>query len=367
MLPDVSEFKKFYGLLLSSAPRGYIPHLFVAEVAGKAPISGRAWSHDKARLSFDEAIRWLKYNFNIAIAGMNDNLIIVDIDNESAIDPDTLVPTLSVRSRSRTGSHFFYYIDRIEDKKNIAIPDVGELRAQHQYVICAGSYVMTDPTTVPNDQQEFAGYYTLENAVPPTHITFNELPLMFRKQYIYNYLIPSIKDKMAEISRIFDAELPNDCQDRKSRSTLFDLEVVDVVHVPNHGGNFASPLHGSKNGKNCTYSDGWLHCFRCGCSHNALTCLAVMAGADTCSNAGYGHSHSCSGNSSIDMKNGQTSYRIWNYARQQGYIPTDDPPPSSALRWFVVEAGICRKDEIEEWRIPEWAYREARHLLRVNI
>ena len=362
--PD--EFKTFHSLLMSSAPHDYFPWIFVVDKMDKAPHLARgAWSLPKNRKPLDQAMNLMHRGFNLGIAGMDDHLIIVDIDNEDAIDDKTLVPTLSVRSRSRTGTHHFYYIDNIKDKRNIAVPNVGELRGQHQYVVCAGSYATTDPDTVPEDQRELAGQYTIENAIPPAHITFNDLPIIFRKQYNINYLMPSIKEKMASMSRIFDPPIDNG--DRKSKSVLFDLEVTDVVHVPTDGGNFASPLHGSKNGKNSTYSNGWLKCFRCGCSHNAITLLAVMAGIDTCSNAGFGHKHSCAGGSSIDMTNGATVYRVWDYARRNAYTDRDDHPPNVVLRWSVVEAGICREDEIDDWRIPDWAYVEGMRLLRSNI
>ena len=369
MKPDVSEFKKFYAMLLASAPDGYIPHLFVADKLDKRPHLARGpWSNIKNRITKAQAIKLMQRGFNIGIAGMNDNLIIVDIDNESAIDPDTLVPTLSVRSRSRTGSHYFYFIDRVEDKINIAVQGVGELRAQHQFVIVAGSYVPTDSDALPVDQIDHAGYYTVESAIPPAHIIFNDLPLIFRQQYTRNYLIPLIKDKMASISRIFDNNLSGDSCDRKSKSAIFDLAVPDVVHVPRDGRNFISPLHGSKNGQNCTYSNGWLHCFRCCVSHNAVTLLAVMAGVDSCANAGYGYKHSCAGRSSIDMTDGETCYRVWDFARRRHYLPADDPPPNAALRYFVVETGICNAEDIEDgWRVPAYAYAEGRRLLRANL
>lgn len=362
------EFVKFYNLLMQGAPEGFSPYFFVVDKSDKAPHLARgAWSKDKNKKTAEQALKLIKRGFNIGIAGMDDNLIILDIDDEDAIDPATIVPTLSVRSRSRTGTHNFYFIDDTNDKRNIAVPDVGELRAQHQYVVAAGSYAITDPDTVPDSARELAGFYTVENAVSPAHITFNQLPIIFRKQYIFNYLIPSIKDKFADMARIFDDE-PVHAGEQKSKSGLFDLEVPDVIHAPRDGRNFESPLHGSKNGKNSTYSNGWMHCFRCGVSHNATTLLAVMAGISTCEKAGFGHKYSASGRSSIDMTDGGTVYKIWDFARRNGYLPKNDPPPNVALRYFVVETGICNAEDIEDgWRIPSYAYAEGRRLLRANL
>jgi len=363
-----TEFAKFYNLLMQGAPEGYTPHFFVVDKSDKTPHTARgAWSTDKNTKTAEQSINLMRRGFNLGIAAMDDNLIIVDIDDEDAIDPATIVPTLSVRSRSRTGTHNFYYIDIIDDKRNIAVPNVGELRAQHQYVVCAGSYATTDPCNVPDSERELAGFYTVENNVPPTHITFNQLPLIFRRQYIFNYLIPSVKDRFADMARIFDDE-PMHTGEKRSKSGLFDLEVSDIVSVPRDGRNFESPLHGSKNGKNSTYSNGWMHCFRCGVSHNATTLLAVMAGISTCGSAGFGHKYSASGRSSIDMSDDETVYMIWDYARRNNYLPANDPPPNAALRYFVVETGICKEEDIEDgWRVPTYAYREAIHLLSTNI
>jgi hypothetical protein len=365
MQPNAAEFKKWYSLLMESSPPDYSPHLFVAEKHNKTPHTARgAWSLDKNRITAEQAIKLMRRGFNISIAGMpSDKLLIVDVDDESAIDLDTLVPTLSVRSRSRTGSHWFYFMDRIEDKRNIAVPEVGEIRCINQYVIAAGSYVTTDPENVPEDQQELVGFYTVENSIPPTHITFNQLPIIFRKQYIFNYLIPSIKDKFAVMARIFDDE-PIHTGEQKRKSGLFDLEIKDIMYIPRDKKNFTSIFHGSKNGKNSTYSDGLLHCFRCNVYHTAITSLAVMAGIATCSSAGHGHKYSSAGTSTIDMRDGATSYRIWSYAREQGYIPRSDTPPRSALNWFSTETGLCREDEIINGYLPDYAYFESIRLLR---
>jgi len=357
-MTDPNEFLEFYELLMTDAPTNYSPWLFTASKSDKIPHLARgSWSLLKNKKTVEQAVNLMRRGFNIGIAGMDDHLMILDVDDETAIDVGSLVPTLSVRSRSRTGSHHFYFIDDINKKRNIAVPGVGELRAQHQYVICCGSYTTTDPKTVPLNQRKHCGRYTLENAIPPAHITFQDLPEVFKRQYMLNYLIPSIKDKMSHLSRIFGDKLSSKTINRKSKSALSDLEVSDVVHVPRDGRNFASPLHGSKNGKNCTYSDGWLRCFRCGVSHNAITLLAVMAGIATCSSAGYGHKHSCAGGSSVNMSDGETVYAIWDFARRSGYIPKDDIPPYSVLVWYALkENRFETKYLIDGWQLPSNVY-----------
>ena len=168
MLPNPKEFAKFYNLLMQDAPTGYIPHLFVAEKSDKIPHTARgSWSMEKNRITAEQSIKLMSRGFNISIAGMpTDHLAIVDIDDEDAIDPTTIVPTLSVRSRSRAGTHNFYYIDNIADKRNISVPGVGELRSMQQYTIAAGSYVTTAIDTVPAIERELSGFYTVENGRP---------------------------------------------------------------------------------------------------------------------------------------------------------------------------------------------------------
>ena len=366
MTPDPTEFIRFNELLMTNAPPNYCPHFFVANKDQKIPHLARgSWSSTKNRKTAEQIVNLMYRGFNGGIAGMDDHLLIVDIDDENAIDPNSMVPTLSVRSRSRTGTHMFYYIDDIKDKINVAVQDVGELRSMHQYVIMSGSHVPTDPDTVPISQRAECGNYSIETAIPPAHINYYDLPFVFRKQVIAGY-ITSLKTKFEKMSRVFDPPIQHPTTTQ--HSALFDLEVSDVVNVLRDGRRFASPLHGSRSKQNTLYDGEWLVCFRCGCSHNAISCLAVLSGVDTCENAGYGHRNSVSGGTTVDMRNGKTAYTIWQYARENGLIPKDDTPPSSALTYFVSETGLCNPDEIEDgWRLPRHAYIEGIRLLKTNI
>jgi hypothetical protein len=148
---------------------------------------------------------------------------------------------------------------------------------------------------------------------------------------------------------------------RKSKSALFNLSIMDVVHYPKNKKRFASVFHGSDTG-------GLLHCWRHLCCHTPIQVLSVMAGLYTCQQAGETHRNGGSGASMVDIGDGETLFKIWDYSRRNGYVDSDDHPPSVALHWFVVEAGICHEDEIEDgWRIPDFAYAEGMRLLRSNI
>ena len=108
MMPDIEEFTKFYRCLMKSAPKGYKPHLFKLVRHGKTPLPGRSWKKD-APLTFHHAIKWMLQGGNIGIGAMEwDQLVCIDLDGEH-VDKSTLKPTLTTRSRSRTGIHGFYF------------------------------------------------------------------------------------------------------------------------------------------------------------------------------------------------------------------------------------------------------------------
>lgn len=339
---------------MSSAPKGFSPWLFVLEPKGKDPLASRSWADEKSQLSFDEAIRWMEYGHNIGISARDhDALVLIDVDNIDAIPDSDIKPTLSVTTRSRAGTHNYYFTT---DPKCICnIPtDHGEIRSCNQYLVCPGGFVTTDIESVPEDQKDFCGYYTLRNQTPPVSIVYNEFPKVFRdhKERIDSTPIP----------------LRPEPTGHKSKSALFNLTIEDVISYPKTKPRFPSPFHDSKSGANAAISNGLIHCFRHLVSHNTLQALAVLSGLYTCQQAGCSHQNGGSGASMVDMKDGKTSYTIWQYSREQGYIPKDDPPPNAALRYFVLETGICKEEEIEDgWRIPYHVYREAIRLLRTNV
>ena len=108
MMPDVEEFTKFHRCLMKSAPKGYKPHYFKLNRHGKDPLEGRPWKKD-APLSFKYACKWMMQGGNIGIGAMEwDLLVLIDLDGEH-VDKSALKPTLTTRTRSRTGIHGFYF------------------------------------------------------------------------------------------------------------------------------------------------------------------------------------------------------------------------------------------------------------------
>ena len=355
MKPDVNEFKNFYTLLLRSAPDNYIPFLFPLEIHNKDPLSSRgSWITEKNRLSLKEAIRFMDFGYNIGIAALeNDELTLVDVDDMNAIPDKDIKPTLTVTTRSRAGSHSYYF--SCDKRCRINVPtNYGEIRSCNQFLVCPGSYVPTDSSDLPEEQKSLAGFYTITNPVPPSSIEFSEFPKVFRDHY-----------DMIQHEQYVPHRPPTG---RKSKSALFDLTVTDIVCYPKHKKRFASVFHGSSTGSNTAVSGNRLHCWRHLCSHGTLQILSVMAGLYTCQQAGESHKNGGSGKSMLDTNDGESMYRIWDYSRKNGLIPKDDTPPSSALTYFVSETGLCNPDEIEDgWRLPRHAYEEGIRLLKTNI
>lgn len=321
--PRLSEFLLFTGLLMKDAPAGYTPHLFKCEKGAKDPIKGISWKNWAAKLTIEEALNWMAEGGNIGIAGTaDDSLVLVD-DDTGKMD---IKPTLKSKSRSRKGGHG-YYFSKPPKIPNIATENDGEVRSQWQYVIAPGSYVETDPQTVPEPDRINAGYYTVENARSPAWITFDELPQVFRDQHNKDQIAPSkppatFNPQMAtgRHSALFDVK-PRDIAAREGRPT-----------EPNK--RWPSIFHDSDTGKNMSLStNGLLHCWRHNRSFNGLQALTVLSGYMGCSDAGTPHRGA--GGSSRVIGDDGAIFHAWLYAKTHGYISEDDPIPVKALNYIA--------------------------------
>ena len=109
MDPDVNEFRVFYECLMRSAPNDYEPWFFKLQSKTKIPIIGRSWIAPGSKMQFKYAIKWMEYGGNIGIAGRSfDQLVNIDLDGDD-VKKSVLTPSLTTRSRSRTGIHGFYF------------------------------------------------------------------------------------------------------------------------------------------------------------------------------------------------------------------------------------------------------------------
>ena len=349
MMPDIDEFGKFHKNLMRSAPKGYEPSYLPLQKQSKVPILGIGWKKESYRFSFHAAARWMVKGGNIGIVGRpNDPLVNVDLDGKH-VDKTQLKPTLTTRSRSRTGIHGFYFTREKDKIPNIQTGDDGEVRVFNQYVVCAGSYVPVDNVeAIPEQWRDRAGYYTVEDAQPPAYIVFDELPQVFKDQYY----------KALEQER--EAEKRRKNQKPRERvgkcSALFDITAYDVVL--REGGEIESSkrwgsiFHDSKTAANMSISrEGkYLHCWRHSRALNGLACLAVKSGIIRCEDAGMPHKNSIGGNGVGDRE----IFHAWLYAKQENYIPDDDPIPVRALN-HIAEKHLGYKVKPHE-RLPWTVY-----------
>ena len=370
---NVGEFVRFHRLLTHLSDN-YKPYYFALQVNGKEPpLSKLGWKHPSAWLTFEQAVRWMEHGHNIGIAGTNtDKLVIIDVDDEQMIPVTDILPTLSTRSRSRTGRHHFYFTHEpmySRDEKGLVIPsakiniatdEAGEVRSCWQYVVAPGSYVpCTDESIakLPEHERALAGYYTIETPLLPQVITYDQIPQIYR-DHVTRANAAALKKWEEQQNRV-KHESPS------NKSQLFSLEIEDVLGNLPVNERFASEFHGSDTGKNASFENGLYHCWRHGVTHNGLTALAVLAGIDTCAGAGKGHYNSTAGPSSIDVNDGKTVYALWKYARENGILPHDDPMPHAALKWFAMANNMCKQEElVDGWKLPTDVFMKAKDLAK---
>ncbi len=367
---DPEEFIKFHCLLTASAPEGYQPFYFPLEKNGKDPWKGNSWKNN--RKTVEEAYKLMGLGWNIGIAATDsDPLVIVDIDDLSQVKSHK--PTLENQSRKRIGRHCFYFTSdplakSIFDnsaKQNIATEDAGEVRANWQYVVAAGSYVPCAPeelARVPEEDRINAGKYSVMIEHKVTSITYDELPEAYRI-CLENKRAVDIANKQKKTKKPAAAQE----KDSKNKSALWSLSIHDVTGKSDSlTFRFPSPFHGSKTYKDTSVSNGMLHCWRHNCSHTALTYLAVEAGISTCSGAGFGHNGS--GGSDVDFDDPHTIYTVWNYAKAHGFIPDDDPMPTKAMVYYALQEKLCgEKDIVEGWKLPHGVYNKVIETAPFNV
>ena len=333
--PRVQEFVRFHRLLMKDAPKGYEPFFLLCEPGEKNPDRNfGSWKAPKQKITFPQAVNWMKCGWNIGIAGTDtDDLVIMDIDDPTMIPLSIVKPTLTIMSRKRAGYHCYYFGDI---KANIPT-DHGELRTNWQFVVAPGSYVETDPETVPKGEQHDAGYYTIHSAHPVESITYTELPEAYRKIHT------EVQEQERTQPRPNVKKYHTKPATTKT-SAVFNITAEDVVQ--REGGKttpserWASVFHGSDTGKNTSLSqDGLIQCWRCNVSHNGLQALVVLSGYMTCREAGSPHRNSNAGGSRIIGDDGAI-FHAWRYAKLNGYIPKKDPIPIKAMRYIHEKHGV---------------------------
>lgn len=349
---DTEQFRLFYELLLLNAPKLYKPFLFPLQKNGKDPVPGYSWK--KNGKTFQEALELMEKGYNIGMAGTDhDSLCILDVDEIDQVPIDEIKPTLQVYSRKRIGRHYYYFTSDGSAKKNIPA-NVGELRSSWQYVLAPGSYVPCadyEIARMPDKEKEFAGRYTVEGKVHAVDLKFDELPYVYRARHYEMLKSQAEAAKKAEERK--NRFVPKII---KYRSALWDLTIRDVSGLTSTGWRkipMPSEIHGSDTGHNCSVANGLLHCWRHNVAHCAFSYLGILAGVGSCEQLGKPHG---GGSYGIDFQDGQTIFTIWNYAKNKGLIPEDDPIPHAALVYYALSRGICKKKQIVKGRLPDLVY-----------
>ncbi len=335
------EFKRFHILLVRGAPKGYMPFYFPLEQNGKDPRKNISWKNN--RKTFGEAYYLMKKGFNIGIAATsNDPLVIVDIDDLEQVP--TIKPTLQTTSRKRIGLHNYFFSSDGSAKKNIATKDAGEVRANWQYVVAPGSFVpcsQEEIDRIPENEKVNAGKYTLNNELPVSEITFEELPDVYKVRYT-----EIIHDEVEAVTKRIERKFTRRPSSGIHKSALWDLDITDVSGVRDTQGKrvpMPSEIHGSESGHNCSVSKGLLHCWRHDNYHNAFSYLCMLAGIAPCERAGRPHGGWGFG---VDAQDGETVFKVWMYAKDHGLIPENDPIPRRALVYYAIDRGCCKKTEL---------------------
>lgn len=373
ILTDVKEFDRFHARLTRDYP-DYKPWYILLKRNSKNPEAGIAWKQESGRLTYEKARKFMMQGHNIGIVATGlDKLVILDRDDLVLVGD--VKPTLSTTSRKRIGDHNFYFTDEpvatdkdlYQDtaKQNIPTENAGELRSNWQYVVVTGSYVEFDLTNpkevellnrIPDAEKHNAGKYTIKSDANVASITYQELPAVFKNAIEEKRKADKAKKEEDAIRIIHEREnhnLHNGERNTTIKSRLWDLSLGDVIGTTPNRERFSSLFHDSNTGTNTSISNGLLHCWRHMVFHSPLSALAVDMGLITCSQ-GYSHG---SGVSSLNLRDGQTVFKLWEGAKKRGLIPKDDPIPSRALKWYAISHKFCTEtDFIDGWKLPHETY-----------
>ena len=208
---------------------------------------------------------------------------------------------------------------------------------------------------MPESEKPYAGKYTLNNELPVSEITFEELPDVYKVRYS-----EMRKDEVSAAIRSINKKPYTGKNSTGKTSALWDLDITDVSGVRDTQGKrvpMPPEIHGSETGKNCSVSEGLLHCWRHSVCHNAFSYLCMLAGIAACERAGMPHGGHHFG---ADPHDGETVFKVWEYAKNQRLIPQDDPIPQRALTYYAIERGLCKKEDLtRDGRLPPIIYQIA--------
>jgi len=346
----VKQFEAFNKALMGGMPESYKPHYFVCNKEGKDPApfeinkvslqkektvccneywisvtkkTGRkskksnecpacnsnsySWKQKSARLTYEEAISYIRKGFNIGLGAMKyseedfDPLVIVDIDNENVLS-ELKSDTLTDISRKRVGKHLYFKTSDVKHKTNYAF-GIGEIRSQNEYVLVPGSYVPFSEEDIDKQIKEgailetsrdhilndyYRGFYTLDRAIPTQEFSFNLLPQSF--QDLINKPAASASNINAEKPAFTPKKITSndlgyvnpETGEIDGFSSLSELEQINLIPINNLVGDIESsrtghPLHSSDTDANWTILEDNLGCcFRHNVTLSPLQLLGLL-------------------------------------------------------------------------------------------
>lgn len=201
------------------------------------------------------------------------------------------------------------------------------------------------------------GCYTVEKAVPPAVLFFDDLPQIYKDNYGKEQPIAPLSQDATKINEIVQNFTPS--KKGKNYSALFDLKMHDL-HIQ-HAPRDPHPIHDSeKTGGNFSISnDGSVaNCWRCNVSLNAIQFLAAKSGEFGKSCIEVGTKHSIPNRDGTRKRFHKTLtpkmiFYAWRQAKIDGHISQDDPIPTKALNYIAVEHKLINK---VDGRLPKPIY-----------
>lgn len=237
-------------------------------------------------------------------------------------------------------------------KQNIPTENKGELRSLDEYIVAPGSFVpvsQKDIDDLPEKEKPLAGFYTVEKAVPPATLFYEDLPQCFKD--------------VAEKRKSFQQTKTNKNVFKKGNgktSALFGLQMSDIV--TNHSPRFPHPLHSSETGSNFSLSDDnkTANCWRHLVSMGAIQFLAIKSGKFDCSEIGTPHKGS---SRTLDNK---VIFWAWHQAKKDGLISENDPIPLKALCWIAKTHNLINSDLCKPGKLPVKAFNQALEIVEAD-
>ena len=241
-MTDSTQFTQLLRRLLE-IPVNVIVHFIRLARLGKVPVN--SWKLPKSWMDGKLAERQLVHGRNVGIIAQPDGLAFIDIDVEGGITKlpqervDRLIETMDTFTikTANGGYHLVFINGKIVVNKILTYSGktIGELRANMQYIVAAGSYVTpTDGKATP----DATGIYTVIRDVPIKTLQLKDIPSWIELGTKTNAVKPlqRAKDKVPTVRVEPDSITP------VSASGIKNAFRVTLEEIRNGGSAFCKEL-----------------------------------------------------------------------------------------------------------------------------